>query len=131
MATLPLQGVAAHIKAFCVSLHGETTGMTMMMMMTAADQMPDASMMPSHDQHAMHHVDVSDGGKHASHAAAQHKHAACGACASCCMSTFAAPLALFSLVPQPSSQAVAIYPPALPASFIATGPDRPPKFAFA
>lgn len=129
MAAVPMQGEAAVINflcdAYCQSHYQAEAA-------DAARPMHDGVM--PHDRSSAKHVmqpglaQAADHDGSSPHHSQDQKTASCGVCAYCCIAAIAPPLAAFSVPSHDFSEPVFLAPPALTASFIAAGPDRPPKF---
>jgi len=128
IAALPLQGMAAVVKATCGLKHHSMASMAM----GAADhQHPDGSMHHHHD--AADSValavpgDLLDEAGTDSNTNHIHKSSYCSACAACCIGATAPPPSLI-LAPIFSTAETLVIPPIVSfTGFIPAGLERPPK----
>jgi hypothetical protein len=129
IAVLPIQGMAAVIKASCGPRHHDTS----LAVMTVAEHHHDADVGPhQHDSSdvtaATEDVEAAGTASHHSSSAKQiHKASHCSACAACCTGAVAPPSSV-SLPPVLSTIEAAPIPPAVSfTGFIPAGLKRPPK----
>lgn len=120
IAALPLQGIAAAVKAACGPEHHETISSNIM---SSHEAMPD-------EEHAHHTMVMNDAGNpsdHGSKSQHQHKSAFCSSCAACCVGAVAPPVSLKQPSPPTLSETAHVLASPWIAGFIPAGPERPPR----
>jgi hypothetical protein len=129
IAALPVQGMAAVMKASCgPAHHGAMPTVT-----TVNEHHHDqhASHEHEHHDHAIAHSDSTASGSamttDQSSAGHQHENSSCSACAACCAGAVAPPSALLLAPVHGSSEAVLISPAPLVTGHIPDGLERPPR----
>lgn len=125
MAALPIQGLAAAVKASCGPSHHSAVPSVMM-----ADL--DHHGMDAGDQHhdaAGHSApDAAAANASADHAAAgKGAHGYCSACAVCCVGAVAPPSVSLWISDHGGSETVVIPPASFATGYIPASPERPPR----
>jgi hypothetical protein len=135
MAVLPVQGLAAAIKASCGPAHH--TSLPVVSMVAQHHHDSDAA-------HGHHHDDAtgqsaastaddtsSDALATASDSSSISKSSYCSACAACCIGAVAPPTVLIWTPARGSSESVVLSPMPLVTGYIPSGLERPPRHIFA
>jgi hypothetical protein len=129
IAALPLQGMAAALKASCGPAHHSSTAAVTMAHGNHHD------VQATHDHHYDHLMAHSDSVGSDSAATAdessshhQHKSSYCSACAACCAGAVAPPAALIWPPVYTSSEIIVVPPPVLVAGYVPDGLERPPRY---
>jgi hypothetical protein len=129
ITALPLQGMAAVMKASCGTAHHGSAPTVAMVNEHHHDQ--HAMHEHRHGDHAVTHADstVSDSSVKSDQSSAghQHKNSSCSACAACCAGAVAPPSALLLAPVRMSSEAVLVSPAPLVTGHIPGGLERPPR----
>jgi hypothetical protein len=130
ITALPVQGLAAVMKASCGPAHHSSLPIVIM---AAADHHHGDATHAHHQHHhdaAMHSVaDASASDSHTTTdgSSAKHESAYCSACAACCVGAVAPPPASDWTPTHSSSETAAPSPAPLVAGFIPDGLERPPR----
>jgi hypothetical protein len=128
MAALPLQGMAAVIKASCGPRHHDISSSMLTVM---GNHSHDESVGPHHHDEAGNIVVADDAEEASSSKSAESKQGPhlsyCSACAACCFGAAAPPPSVF-LTPVFSTVEAAVIPPVVSfTGFIPAGLERPPR----
>jgi hypothetical protein len=128
IAALPLQGMAAVIKASCGPRHHDMPSV----MMSVVEHHHDSSSAPhQHDMADMNSAaDVASAANTADDSQnlkQVHKTSYCSACAACCVGAVAPPSVVYLVSPLARGETVAIAPLVSFTGFIPASLERPPK----